>query len=428
MKKIFILLASIVMLTACGGSKEDPNGGGGQGGGGSTVPTITFGTEVNTNPVLGSGGGSIEVSFTSSDAWTAGVINTRADSWVTVSPASGSKGKGKITITAAANETPDERGATIQIKCGSIAKTITLTQKQKDAFTATASKTEIGNDGGSFTIEVKANVDFSFTIDQGTEWIKHVSTKALKTSTITFEVSKNEEVSKREGKVTVKSSVGNEVIKVYQAGATPTIVLSTNNASITATGGNFQVDVTHNVDVTVTIQEGITWLRETSSKATSTNSYVFTVDENTSEENRTADITFTNKANNLSEVVHVSQAGATPAGQDPIPGVFGLFGLNWEYAELTDQIVVGEQTAEFTFWLVKPATNKLVFIQLPNLFPANEEALKAKVGQQLNVTVYQNISTEVKGGFNGKVTLAKVEGSCLWIQDSNNKEAIIQYK
>lgn len=426
MKKIFILLASIVMLTACGGSKEE-NGGGGQGGGGSTVPTITFGTEVNTNPVLGSGGGNIEVSFTSSDAWTAGVINTRADSWVTVSPTSGSKGKGKITITVAANDTPDERGATIQIKCGTIARSITITQKQKDAFTATPSKTELGNEGGTFTVEVKANVDFTFTIDKGEEWIKHVSTKALKTSTITFEISKNEEIAKREGQVTVKSSVGNEVIKVYQAGATPTIVLSTNNASVPATGGSIQVDVTHNVDVTVTIQEGVTWLRESSTKATSTNSYVFTVDENTSEENRVADITFTNKENNLSEVVHVSQAGATPVGQEN-PGLYGLFGLNWAYTEVEDQIVVGEQTDEFAFWLVKPATNKLVYIDFLSLFPASEEDLKAKVGQQINVVVYQNISTDVKGGFTDKVTLAKVQGSCLWIQDSKNKEAIIQYK
>ena len=147
MKKIFIFLASIVLLTACGGSKEE-NGGGG--GGGTTTPTITFGAGVNTSPVLGTEGGSVDITFTASDAWTAGVINTRADSWVSVSPTSGAKGSGKITIKAAANDTPDERGATIQIKSGTTTKSITLTQKQKDAFTATASKTELGKDGGNF--------------------------------------------------------------------------------------------------------------------------------------------------------------------------------------------------------------------------------------------------------------------------------------
>lgn len=305
MKKIFIFLASIVLLTACGGSKEE-NGGGG--GGGTTTPTITFGAGVNTSPVLGTEGGSVDITFTASDAWTAGVINTRADSWVSVSPTSGAKGSGKITIKAAANDTPDERGATIQIKSGTTTKSISLTQKQKDAFTATASKTELGKDGGNFTIEVKANVSFTYTIDKGSEWIKYISTKALKTSTITFEASKNNDTERRDGKITVTSSAGNESFTIYQEGSGPTIILSSSTASVPDTGGEFTVDVTHNVDVTVKIQDGITWLRENGSKAVSTNSYKFVVDANEGTDSREADIYFQNTANGLSEKVHVVQA------------------------------------------------------------------------------------------------------------------------
>ena len=309
MKKIFIILASIAVMTTCSGSKEDPNGGGGgQGGGGTTTPTITFGTGVNTNPVLGTEGGNVDISFTASDAWTAGVINTRADSWVSVSPSSGAKGNAKITITTTANDTPDERGATIQIKSGTTTKNIVLTQKQKDSFTASASKTELGKEGGTFTIEVKANVSFSFTIDKGSEWIKHVSTKALKTSTITFEASENEDIEKREGQITVTSSAGNETIKVYQDGASPAIILTSNTVNVAQTGGTVQVEVKSNVDVSVAIQDGITWVSEVSSKAMSTNTWNFSVEENDTNDSRTADIYFTNKANNLSEKVQIVQA------------------------------------------------------------------------------------------------------------------------
>lgn len=309
MKKIFIILASIAVMTACGGSKEEPNGGGGQGGGGSTTtPTITFGTGVNTNPVIGTEGGNVDISFTASDTWTAGVINTRADSWVSVSPSSGAKGSAKITITTKANDTPDERGATIQIKSGTTTKNIVLTQKQKDSFTASASKTELGKEGGTFTIEVKANVSFSFTIDKGSEWIKHVSTKALKTSTITFEASENEDVDKREGQITVTSSAGKETFKIYQDGATPTIILTSNTVNVAQAGGTVQVEVKSNVDVSVAIQDGITWVSEVSSKAMSTNTWNFSVEENDTNDNRTADIYFTNKANNLSEKVQIVQA------------------------------------------------------------------------------------------------------------------------
>lgn len=306
MKKIAILLASITLFLACSGSKEDPNGGGG--GGSSTTPTITIGTGVNTSPVLGTEGGTVEIAFKASDAWTAGVINTRADSWVSVTPTNGGKGETKIYITAKTNDTPDERGATIQIKCGTATKNITLTQKQKDAFTATASKTELSKDGGSFTIEVKANVDFTYTIDKGSEWIAYKGTKALKTSTITFEAAKNDDVAKRDGQITVSSSAGKETFKIYQEGASASIILSSNTASVPDTGGSFQVDVTHNVDVTVSVQEGVTWLRESTTKATSTNTYVFVVDANETNDSREADVYFKNTANGLSETVHVVQA------------------------------------------------------------------------------------------------------------------------
>ena len=76
-------------------------------------PEITIPSSENLNPVLSQEGGTVSISFTTTADWTASLINTRAESWITVTPSSGSKGKNEITITATTNETYDERNATV---------------------------------------------------------------------------------------------------------------------------------------------------------------------------------------------------------------------------------------------------------------------------------------------------------------------------
>lgn len=506
MKKIAILLASLAILSACGGG----NSGGGENNKPETPPSITIPSTVNRNPVLGTEGGSAEVTFTASGAWTAGVINTRAADWISVAPTSGSAGSGKITITAKPNDTPDERGATIQIKCGSATQNIVLTQKQKDSFTATASKTELGKEGGSFTIEVKANVSFTYSIDKGEEWLKYQGTKALTTSTISFTASANEDVERREGRITVKSDAGQEVFTIYQDGGDASIILSEHNVPIGDTGGSFTVDVRHNVDVTVKVQDGVTWLRENSTKAMSTNTFHFTVDANEGTDSREADVFFTNTANGLSETLHVIQAqkdaiviaqstyeipsdggkftvrishnvdfttdisadwitnattkamvtedivfnvAANDSGEDRTgtvtfkagnlqqvvtvkqlytapdpsttkPGVFGVKGLNWEYRDQQDQMLIRDKENSFYFALIEPETNKIFAVS----FDINEDP---KVGLSVNATILQNISSD-EAGLIDSITLVvtKVEDAFVWLRPStaSSEYIIVKYK
>ena len=78
MRKIYCMgwaVAALLMVSCQGGTP-----------GGTDVtpgivdsPTVKWDTGVNTNPVLDAGGGSLSVSFTSSDAWKASIINGRSD-------------------------------------------------------------------------------------------------------------------------------------------------------------------------------------------------------------------------------------------------------------------------------------------------------------------------------------------------------------
>ena len=137
MKKLLYALFALVAIVAC--TKSD------DGGGPCTAPTTPEKpkAEISTSiTTLGfaSEGGSITFTLTTSEAWTAQLLNDRAADWCSIEPVSGAAGSTEITVTTTANETPDDRSASIVIKAGSLSKSITVNQKQKNALTTTASK------------------------------------------------------------------------------------------------------------------------------------------------------------------------------------------------------------------------------------------------------------------------------------------------
>ena len=303
MKKLLTFLL-IAALAACSKSED----------GGTTNPDPTpekpkAEIKLNTSSSnFTADGGRDEISFSSTEAWTAEVINSRADGWCAVSPTSGDAGEATITISTKPNDTPDERNASVRIKAGTAQKTINVSQKQKDALTVTSSKFEVGAEGGEVKIEVKANIDFEYAIDESAqEWIKYEGTRAMKTSTLTFSVAENDDTEKREGKIAIKSGEFNEVVTIYQAGSEPSIVISQNEYIVSSDGGTIAVEVKSNVDVAVEMPTDADWISENTTRATSTNTYRFDIQPNEAYDQRSTEIKFTNKENNLSEVVKVTQ-------------------------------------------------------------------------------------------------------------------------
>ena len=305
MKKLLYSLFALMAIVACSesGTENGENNSGGHEK--PKQPEITLNATVTD---FSTDGGSNEITFTSSVAWTAEVVNTRADAWCSINPTSGPAGTANITVTTKENDTPDDRTASIIIKAGTVSKTINVSQKQKDALTVTSSKFEVGAEGGEITIEVKANIDFEYAIDEtAKEWITYQTTRAMKTSTLVFKVAKNNEVEKREGKIAIKSGDFNEVVTIYQAGEKPSIVITENEYVVSSDSNTIAVEVTSNVDVTVEIPADVDWISENTTRATSTNTYRFDILPNESYDQRSAEIKFTNKANGLSETVSVVQ-------------------------------------------------------------------------------------------------------------------------
>ena len=308
MKKLFFYLFAIMAMVACSDDSSTEGGGsngGNNGGGQTTQASLTISP---TNVDFSTDGGTSKVTITSSAAWTAEFVNDRADDWCSIDSTSGSAGTSTLTITATANDTPDDRTASIVVKSGTLSKTINVSQKQKDALTVTSSKFEVDAEGGEVVVEVKANIDFEYAIDESAkDWISYEGTRAIQTSTLVFKVAKNDDTEKREGKITIKSGEFSEDVMVYQAGTGPSIVISQNEYTVSSDGETIAVEVSSNVDVAVEIPEDVDWIKESTTRATSTNTYYFDITKNEDYDQRSAEIRFTNKENNLSEEVKVTQ-------------------------------------------------------------------------------------------------------------------------
>ena len=300
---------AVVAMTACSDDSSTEGGGnnGGNNGGGQTTQASLVVSPTNVD--FSTDGGTGKVTITSTAAWTAEFVNDRADDWCSIDSTSGSAGTSTLTITATANDTPDDRTASIVVKSGTLSKTINVSQKQKDALTVTSSKFEVDAEGGEVVVEVKANIDFEYAIDDAAkEWIKYEGTRAIQTSTLVFKVAKNDDTEKREGTITIKSGEFSEDVMIYQAGEEPSIVISQDEYTVLSDGETIAVEVSSNVDVAVEIPEDVDWIKESTTRVTSTNTYYFDITKNEDYDQRSAEISFTNKENNLSEVITITQA------------------------------------------------------------------------------------------------------------------------
>ena len=297
-----MLLAMMVCCWSCSGGGED-------------VPTPTPTPkpeekpkiEITTNaPVLAQEGETATVTFTSSDSWTIDVTEGRAVSWCSVTPTSGSKGTNTLTVKTTANDTYDERNAKVTIKAGTTTQSFVVTQKQKDGLTVTSNKVEVGAEGGDIVIEVKANVKYEYEIEEAAQsWIAGDS-RALTASTIKLKVAENENTSKREGKITIRSGELSETVTVYQEGSKPTLVLTQNEYTVASEGETIKVELKSNVNYDIQLPS-VDWIKESSSRAMSVATHYFEVASNEGYDARSAEILFVNKDNGLSEKVTINQ-------------------------------------------------------------------------------------------------------------------------
>lgn len=303
MKKLLFLLLNVFLCVSCSDDNtatDEPTHNPGE-------PQIEIpSTSLAVN--FKSEGGESAIEFTAKRDWSISVVNTRAEGWCSVSPLSGKAGKASLTIRTVANETYDERSATITLHAGTDSKNIIVTQKQKDALLVSSSKVEMKKEGGEFTIEVKANVTFSYSIDEGIGWISGITanTRGLTTTQLRFSVSANTSVHKREAGITVTDGTLSERIIVYQEGEIPQLTATASQQTFGSEGGTLKIEINSNVDYE-TLLPDVLWIAEDQARNQSTHTLYFTISPNEIYDNRYAYIVFKDKDSKLSDTVRVMQ-------------------------------------------------------------------------------------------------------------------------
>lgn len=250
--------------------------------------------EGDTHPVISQQGGTIYIPFTATGEWNASMVNDRAESWITINPSSGESGDIELSVTATANETYDERNATIILKCGDDKKEIVVTQKQKDALTITSSKYEVPSGGGNISVEVKSNIEYE--VEVKADWIKQVEnqdTRALTSSILNFKVDFNDTESKREGEIIIKSGNLSETVKVYQEYG-DYITLTQKDFTLPEEGGTVDIEINSTVGYDVKMPSDVNWITEIQSRAVSTHTRHYQIEPNESYDSREAKIIFYN--------------------------------------------------------------------------------------------------------------------------------------
>lgn len=251
----------------------------------------------------------------SSNSNTQSVIVTCNGTWAlsgeTVSWCRPSKTTGQnndvVTFNIDENNLSDDRNATYTFTCATESAKFVLTQKGKDALTVTKSKFEVSAQGEQIAVEVNANISFDYEIAQADKsWVSYVGSRAMTTSRLLFSISPNEETATREGTITITSEIGKETIKIYQFGASPALVLTQKEYIVPSDGQTIKVELNSNVDYEVAMPS-VDWITESPTRAISTHTHYYTIASNTTCDNRSTEIHFYNKENNIDEIVEITQ-------------------------------------------------------------------------------------------------------------------------
>ena len=124
------------------------------------------------------------------------------------------------TFVISPNETFDDRSGYIIFEMKDKADTVTVWQSQKNGLILTEKEQVVHEDGGQISFEVKANVDYSYQIEEGINWISETKTRALNSHSHTFVFDKNDSKKDRVAKIIFTSNDSDlqEVLTITQNG------------------------------------------------------------------------------------------------------------------------------------------------------------------------------------------------------------------
>ena len=219
-------------------------------------------------------------------------------------------GNSKIIVTVGVYSEMEDRNTNLTIKAGNITKVLTVTQKDGDAIILSKDKFDIPEEGGNVTVEVKSNIQYEVSIpSQFQNWIKHEpETKAITTKNFTFTILENKEYEKREGYIVFNGNSLKDTVHIYQTADPRTLILSKDTYNISSAKESIEVELKSNVNYSISIPSSVShWIKLLETKAIRTDKIYFEIKENTTYDNRSAQIFIKDKNSSLCDTLYINQ-------------------------------------------------------------------------------------------------------------------------
>ena len=219
-------------------------------------------------------------------------------------------GNSKIIVTVGVYNEMEDRNTNLTIKAGNITKVLTVTQKDGDAIILSKDKFDIPEEGGNVTVEVKSNIQYEVSIpSQFQNWIKHEpETKAITVKNFTFTILENKEYEKREGYIVFNGNSLKDTVHIYQTADPRTLILSKDTYNISSAKESIEVELKSNVDYSISIPSSAShWIKLLETKAIRTDKIYFEIEENTTYDNRSAQVFIKDKNSSLCDTLYINQ-------------------------------------------------------------------------------------------------------------------------
>ena len=282
-----------------------------------------------------------------------------------------------------------------------------------------------GSDGTS-----KQDISFialyDWSVSTSDSWINvsPSSGKAGQECLVTVTLDKNETYDSRSGKITIFVQGTGFDINVTQAQKNA-LILSDSTIEIAQEGGSFEIEVQHNIDYTVSIEEGCDWIQQATSRALTSSKINFVASENDSNSSRSAVITVS--GGNITESVTVSQNRKVPNAGDnnvilytqaegvtstlnlyaPDASAFGANIVSHTYANGQGEIIFDGPVTKIGNYIFRDRTT-LTSITIPNSVTLIDNGAFYRCSSLADITIPNSVTKIGQAAFEGCESLTTI--------------------
>ena len=248
MKKYFLILTAALLCLACEEKNQpvEPR---------EESDSIVFeGSKTIEADVAGD---NVKLVFTASEPWQA----VCSADWISLTPASGFNGRCEALLGVKANNGYEARAAYVAFTCGSAKDTVRVTQTARDLLSIDPDHFTVGKEGGVYVANIQANVQYVMNVPaEAEEWLKvtEMGGKAVDEKSVQVTVSANGDVHARSAKIRLTSGDRTAGLTISQSGEEPVLSGTVSDVKAAASGKDFSVSVTTNLEIAADVPSWIT--------------------------------------------------------------------------------------------------------------------------------------------------------------------------